>query len=1026
MKLDTGSIAGQAGDAIGQAAGGLLAGLGADAMPPGQATRLLKLHTPLGAGVLVPERVDGSEVMIPRAVAGEAGEAGDHEAAGFRLRVQAVSARAGLDLAALLGQPVRVDLLLAGGAQRPFHGHATQVRLLGSDGGLARYELVVEPWLAFLAQRRDSYVFQDRTVMDIAGEVFGDYQGQGTLSPQWRFELADAAAHPRRSLAIQHQETDLAFVLRLLAEEGLFAWFEHAASDDAGLGSHTLVIADHNGALNPFDGGPAASAAEAGQAASGRVRYTQAGPTLAEDGVQRLALRRAVAASRVALASWDHRSLDQRPAAALAAPAAALQAELLQADQPGAYAYEDTTQGRRLAQRRLEAITAWASRGEASGTVRRFAPGSWFELAGHPLSTAGQPLRLAIVAVHHEMRSNVGADRAAGPGFVYRNRAEVLPLSQPVRALAGPQAWAQRPNAPGVQTAIVVGLGAPLRTDRDHRIKVQFHWQRGGRSSHRLEHAGGANAPAGDASGTWVRVAESVAGPNWGASFTPRLGQEVLVDFIEGDIDRPVVIGSLYNGRGRADAQANDAGQGAATSTGNAAAWFPGGKRDGELEGHAHAAAMSGVQTQALASSASGGAGHNRLVLDDTPGQGRLTLASSTEGGGTRATHLSIGHLIHQRRNQRLQPRGHGLELYTPHWGALRAGSAMQLGTHARSGGTTTAAGHAQDSREAQARIAESAELQAALSRSAQAQGAKTPQEAGPLPATEALRAMQRGLAGQAGSDAAPPGAAAEAHAAGGGHGSTPAPERPDLLLASPAGILATTPAHTIASAGFTASLTSAQDINLNAQRHSAAAAKAGIVFYSVGEAGDAAKPNTETGIAWHSATGHNSVQAQSAAMQLDAQATVAIDSSTGSVRIAAPQRVMLNGAGSYLRLEGGDIELGTSGGSAFRAAMKELAGPSRTDAASLKFPPAVLNLPQRFSQRVNLAGLIGMDPGTGGLHEQLPYEAYDASGRLVARGRLDHKGNTQHIYTGEPTKIRLVIGDGQWLKVADTDHGEA
>lgn len=920
MKLDTGlPAAGLARlkddtlSALQDAAGGLLSGLGLDAAPPGQATRLLKLHTPLGAGVLVPERWEGCEVIVPRAGAGRTDDGGEHEPAGFRLRVLAVSARADLDLAALLGQPVRLDLLLAGGGQRPFHGHATQLRQLGTDGGLARYELVVEPWLAFLAQRRDSYVFQDRSVMDIVGEVFADYQGQGRLAPRWRFELADAAAYPRRSLAIQHQETDLAFVLRLLAEEGLFAWFEHAAGDDEALGAHTLVIADHNGAFHPFDAG------------AGRVRYTQAGPTLAEDSVQRLKQRRAVAATRVALASWDHRSLDQRAADAPGTPPAALRAELLQTDQPGAYAYPDAAQGRRLATRRQEAITAWASRGGAAGTVRRFAPGNWFELAGHPLSSVQQPLRLAIVAVHHEARSNVDADQARGtpdPAFVYRNRAETLPLAQPVRALTGPQACARRPNVQGVQTAIVVGLGAPLHTDRDHRIKVQFHWQRGGRSSHRLQHAAGANAPAGDASGTWVRVAEGVAGPNWGASFTPRLGQEVLVDFIEGDIDRPVVIGTLYNGVGSTDAQSNDAGQGAATSTGNAAAWFPGGRRSGELEGHAHAAAMSGVQTQELASSASGGAGHNRLVLDDTPGQGRLTLASSTQGGGARASHLSIGHLVNQQRNQRLQPRGHGLELYTPHWGALRAGSAMQLGTHDRAGGTTTGAGHSQDSREARARITESAELQAALSKSAQAQGARLQQEPDKLPSTEALRATQASLAGSTASSGD-----------GGGHGSTPAPERPDLLIASPAGILATTPAHTVASAGSTASLTSAQDITLNAQRHHAVAVKDGIVVYTVGEAKDSGKPNTETGIAWHSATGSNSVQAQNGAMQWNAQMDVAVDSTTGSVRIAAPQKVVMNGAGSYLKLEGGEIELGTSGGSAFKASMKELAGAGGTEA---------------------------------------------------------------------------------------------
>src|SRR5690606_9542725 len=141
-----------------------------------------------------------------------------------------------------------------------------------------------------------------------------------------------------------------------------------------------------------------------------------------------------------------------------------------------------------------------------------------------------------------------------------------------------------RPTIHGVQTAVVVGLGEPLHTDRDHRIKLQFHWQRGARASHQLAAPAGSNAPASDAAGTWLRVAESVAGANWGSHFVPRLGQEVLVGFVEGDIDRPVVIGSLYDGRGQPDAQGNRTAGGAATATGNANAWFPSHQAQGELQ----------------------------------------------------------------------------------------------------------------------------------------------------------------------------------------------------------------------------------------------------------------------------------------------------------------------------------------------------------------------------------------------------------------------------------------------------------
>jgi type VI secretion system secreted protein VgrG len=113
----------------------------------------------------------------------------------------------------------------------------------------------------------------------------------------------------------------------------------------------------------------------------------------------------------------------------------------------------------------------------------------------------------------------------------------------------------------GTQTAIVVGVaGQPVTTDRDHRIKLQFAWARGDASASRLDHPGGKNAPADETAGTWVRMAETLAGANWGGSFVPRSGQEVLVTFLEGDIDRPVIIGAVYNGQGSQNAQTNSVG----------------------------------------------------------------------------------------------------------------------------------------------------------------------------------------------------------------------------------------------------------------------------------------------------------------------------------------------------------------------------------------------------------------------------------------------------------------------------------
>ena len=160
---------------------------------------------------------------------------------------------------------------------------------------------------------------------------------------------------------------------------------------------------------------------------------------------------------------------------------------------------------------------------------------------------------------------------------LYRNRIEAIRSSIAYKNLSTDQHGQllhPKPTVHGQQTAIVVGPeGNVIYTDRDHRIKVQFHWQRGtqkNQSHSRLAHPqtdGHTGAPADESAGTWVRVAAvfaPIAGANWGSHAIPRIGQEVIVDFLEGDIDRPVVIGSLYNGKGNANAQHNQVTKGTA------------------------------------------------------------------------------------------------------------------------------------------------------------------------------------------------------------------------------------------------------------------------------------------------------------------------------------------------------------------------------------------------------------------------------------------------------------------------------
>ncbi|WP_211361635.1 type VI secretion system Vgr family protein, partial [Ideonella azotifigens] len=293
-----------------------------------QAERLLRLHTPLGADVLFAEDLHSWECIGPFIGPALPGNAQLGPArAGMRLVVHAFSADAHLELKTLIGQPALVELLCQDSRDelRPWHGHIVAAALTGSDGGLARYRLVIEPWLAVLAHRVDSFVFQDLSVPQIIDAVFADYQGQGQLAPLWRWDLADASVYPRRSLCTQYQESDLDFVQRLMLEEGLFCWWEHTgAADDDTLGSHTLVIADHNGAF-----------AENRQPV---VRFTHSDHSFGEDSLTRWRSVQRVASARVDLSSWDHRSRSTRPVQA--GVEGGPLAELSISDTPSSYAYE--------------------------------------------------------------------------------------------------------------------------------------------------------------------------------------------------------------------------------------------------------------------------------------------------------------------------------------------------------------------------------------------------------------------------------------------------------------------------------------------------------------------------------------------------------------------------------------------------------------------------------------------------------------------------------------------------------------
>ncbi|AXV79153.1 MULTISPECIES: type VI secretion system Vgr family protein [Ralstonia solanacearum species complex] len=868
-----------------------------------QANRLLRLETPLGPNVLLPERLDAAEHL---------------DNGGFRLALTALSDDADLDPARLLGQPVRLDLLTqqSRSTLRPFHGHVTQFEQLGANGGLVRYRLVIEPWLAFLRHRRDSFLFQDMSVIEVIDSLFGDYNGQGRLVPAWRWSLRDASVYARRSVITQYEESDFDFVTRLLAEEGLFYVFEHEAVQGDALGVHRMVIADANDVF--IDN------------AQATIRFGRADATASEDVIDRWQGARRWQTNAVSIASWDYR-VNAKRSAQLGAqqqreggPPLTLQ----DTDYPGQYWFEDSAQAQRSARVMMEALEVRSRQFDGEGSVRTLAPGTRFQLADHYDHGDDGEARFAVLSIRHQARNNFnerfgqvltqtlgalsgpdaqdGASNAGTDATFYRNHFTVVRDSvpyRPQRSDAQGRALHPRPTVNGGQTALVVGNGGPVHTDRDHRIKVQFHWQRGARSASRQPHpAGDDNARADAGLGSWIRVATPVAGPNWGGVALPRVGQEVLVEFLQGDIDRPVVVGAAYNGTGQRDAQYNQNQAGAAGATGNAPAWFAG---DSKSQGaYAHNAVLSGIKTQALAGSQTGASGYNQLVFDDTDGQSRTQL-STTQA----ATALTLGHHKEQIDSARQADLGHGAALATNDSGSVRAGAGLLLTAHAAGTGAALL-----DSEGAASQIEAISELAESLADVAQKQKAGLPGEpaAQELPALKQLRHTTEVLR----------------HAESAGEGASAiAYSEPHLQVSAPKGIAAATPADAMLVAGTQATLIAKQDATLAAGGNLAMAVADGMTFFAhgmaVGQSSDAA-----AGIAMHAASGKVGLSSLKGESRLVAEKAVTVASTQGNVMAEAKAHVRVNAAGAQIKVTNGTIELHAPGKTVFKGAGHTFVGP--------------------------------------------------------------------------------------------------
>lgn len=838
--------------------------------------RLLRLHTALDPDHLVVHDATiweslgpgtDADLEPPPRLAHPAGGGEPEAAVGFCIEIVALAADRALDLSTLPGSPALLEMQLPDGTHRPFHGLVSEAGWVGGDGGLAHARLLLEPWLAWLRHSREAWVFHEADVVEIVDQVFRR-ERPGWLPPAWRWDLADAAALPRRGCCVQAHESDLAFVERLLLEEGLCHWFEHEADPQApGLGRHRLVIADHAGAFatNPQP----------------QVRLAPGGGAPGEDLLTSWSTRHRLGCTALRWASRDDRSAGLRPVAAGTEGSPGMP-RLEGVDVAEGYAYPTRAHGEHRVHGRLDALAAAATRCHARGGWRQAAAGTSFTLCDHARHEGPDTPRERFVVtaswhrVHNDLPTGAPAARQARAGAGPGHRCELLarPAALAPRPLALDESG--RPelrvlgsgDAPGPTSALVVGDGSPVTTDRDHRVQLQYPWQRGRHSCVGLASPHGDNASAAARPGGWVRVATPVAGDDWGGVHPPRAGQEALVAFIGGRHDRALVLGLLYG------TAAGDAGLGA---EGTAAPWRPEPAAGEPPPGPANDGRFAGWRSRTLQASGAADGEGNQLVFDDSPGAERVELASDTA-----ATRLQLGRMRHQQDGRPLAPRGEGLDLRTDACGALRAGAGLLLSAHARPG--SQEAGQQLDAAETITRLQAAQAIVGPLGQEAAAHAA------GPAD-VPALDALCTRLATAA--RAAPV-----------------AWTQPDLLLAAPGAVLLGSSGHRVDAVDGSIERVAARLQHL-AARDLGVVAGDGLQFFAAGAGtpGGAALP----ALCLHAAQGPVTLElAHDARLQASADARIA--SSEDTLELDGAQGLVIEAGGATLHLGPQGVRLAAPG----------------------------------------------------------------------------------------------------------------
>lgn len=608
-----------------------------------------------------------------------------------------------------------------GAGIREINALVTDAALWGEEGRHIQYRLTLRPWLHLASLNTDCRIFQNQTVVELLDTLLADYP--------FPVEKRLIESYPPRDYQTQFNESDFAFFSRLCQEWGISYFFEH------GEGRHRLVLIDNMGAYRRQP-----------SAAYQAVDYHPPGWKTDAEYIHSFVPQHQLTSGRYSSSDYDY----GRPRADLSVsrkdprPTGQNDAEVYQWHdnlagshyaQPNAgtaEANDPQAEGRQFALLRMQALRSHGARASASGKLRGMVPGCSFALRNHPRDKAN--IDYLVLDTRFLIEDVAQASQIKDAAALRKQAWRVLVdfTAHPMAEALRPACTQAKPRSAGPQSALVVGPeGQSLWTDQLGRIKVQFPWDRQGRKS---QH-----------SSCWVRVSSPWAGNQLGGIHIPRIGQEVLIDFIGGDPDLPVCTGRLHNQV-------------------NLPPW--------ELPGQA---ALSGFRSRELTAEGGNGAGgrSNHLILDDTEQKIQVQLKSDHQSSS-----LSLGHITRIEDNAgREDARGEGFELRTDGHGVLRAGEGMLISTEAAPG----AVGHAKAMDKAVDRLVSAQDQHGGLWEAAQNSRAQDQGDQDEV--TKALKTQNEDIRGKG------TGTAKE--------GRFPELSAPHLVLASPAGMETTTAGST-------------------------------------------------------------------------------------------------------------------------------------------------------------------------------------------------------------------------------------